>query len=259
MPAPARRGVREPRLFEALERHFDPDALLAEELVPDQPGFCVVVDGLLYPSECSRLIKAIEDTTDGGLLGGTHLNPPSAADLKPRKNEALLARDSCAVVDKELAARLWERLHHLLPIIAGGHGPARAATGFVGDGRMGDATPCQFKLYRYVKGHVFGTHVDVSRKGDGPGEETEYTMLVYLNSSGEPVPPYHDLPLTGGDTVYMATAKRELCRFSPRAGAVLLHAHGKRCLPHFAEEVSKGAKYVLRADVMYAPAAPAPV
>ena len=49
----------------------------------------------------------------------------------------------------------------------------------------------------------------------------------------------------------MRTAKAELARVSPRAGMALLHAHGRRCLMHEGEEVTRGAKYVLRADVMY--------
>ena len=58
-------------------------------------------------------------------------------------------------------------------------------------------------------------------------------------------------PLVGGDTVFHATAKTECARVSPEAGMALLHAHGRRCLMHEAEEVRRGAKYLLRADVMY--------
>ena len=58
-------------------------------------------------------------------------------------------------------------------------------------------------------------------------------------------------PLVGGATVFHATAKTECARVSPEAGMALLHAHGRRCLMHEAEEVRRGAKYLLRADVMY--------
>ena len=98
----------------------------------------------------------------------------------------------------------------------------------------------------------FDAHVDTSWKGAHPGEETEFTLLFYLNSSAEPVPSQGvEQPLVGGDTVFQATAKTELCRVQPSAGLALLHAHGRRCLMHYAEEVSRGVKYVLRADVMY--------
>jgi len=104
--------------------------------------------------------------------------------------------------------------------------------------------------YRYSRGMRFDAHVDQSWKGANPGEETEYTLLIYLNSAGEPVQGCEQ-PLIGGDTVFMATAKTELLRVTPKAGMALLHAHGRRCLMHYAEEVERGIKYVLRADVLY--------
>ena len=84
------------------------------------------------------------------------------------------------------------------------------------------------------------------RKGEQPGEETEYTLLIYLNGRGEQ-------DLIGGDTVFWATKKKELCRIQPECGQLLLHAHGRRCLLHAGDQVIKGCKYMIRADVMYAP------
>ena len=57
--------------------------------------------------------------------------------------------------------------------------------------------------------------------------------------------------MLGGDTVFMKTAKAELCRVAPQRGMALLHAHGRRCLLHEGEEVRRGVKYLLRADIMY--------
>ena len=69
----------------------------------------------------------------------------------------------------------------------------------------------------------------------------EQTNLVFLEGQR----------LVGGDTVFHATAKSECARVSPEAGMALLHAHGRRCLMHEGEEITRGAKYLLRADVMY--------
>ena len=51
------------------------------DLVRDQPGFIVAVERLFSPEECRRLAAAID---------AVGLNPPNAADLNPRKNEAFL-------------------------------------------------------------------------------------------------------------------------------------------------------------------------
>ncbi len=86
--------------------------------------------------------------------------------------------------------------------------------------------------------------------GESIDENTEYTLLIYLNTAGGEAR-WEGQPLVGGDTVFHATAKTECARVSPEAGMALLHAHGRRCLMHESEEVTRGAKYLLRADVMY--------
>ena len=205
------------------------------DLVPAQPHLLIAIDDFFTASECRALIAAAH------AIG---LQPASAADLTPRKNEAFLNRDSGAFVDPTFASAVWKRLFPFLPQI----------DGRVPVGLHGDNAKCErslMKFYRYARGMRFDQHVDQSWKG-GPGEETEYTLLFYLNSAGESVPEQGcDQPLVGGDTVFMATAKTELHRVQPRAGTALLHAHGRRCLMHYGEEVSRGVKYVLRADVTY--------
>lgn len=55
--------------------------LRATELVEEQPGFIVAVENLFSADECCQLAAAID---------AVGLNPPNAADLNPRKNEAFL-------------------------------------------------------------------------------------------------------------------------------------------------------------------------
>ena len=218
---------------------------VARDLVPDQRGLIVAVDHFLSPDECWALVTAASS------IG---LQPPRPDDLRPKKGEAFLCRETLALVDQPLAARLWRRLLPLLPPLDG-----RSPVGLHGDVH-GAGGASLLKFYRYRRGHSFGLHVDTSHKGGGPGEETEFTLLVYLNTQGEAVAgevageaagEEAQQPLVGGDTVFMRTAKAELCRVSPRAGVALLHAHGRRCCMHEAEEVRRGVKWVLRADVLY--------
>jgi hypothetical protein len=223
-----------------LDAHHCPGSPV--DLAPAQPGFVVEISDFLAPHECARLIALAEQAG---------LTPAPASDRQPKNNEAYLDRDTARVHDGALSAALWQRLAPLLPplehaVPVGLHsdGPPKKAS----DGKIG--VPGLLKVYRYTKGHRFGLHVDQSWKSGAPHEETEYTFLVYLNSAGE-VAPGAEQPLVGGDTCFMATSKKELARCAPRAGTAVLHAHGRRCLMHEGEEVTRGVKYLLRADVMY--------
>lgn len=213
--------------FSACLRSGVPLCAEAVDLAPSQPGFIITVPEILSEAECAAVIAAADSVG---------WNPPTAADRAPRKNEAFLDRDALVFRSPALEAELWRRLLPHLPPVG-----SRVPVGLHADGPRGEAGQC--RLYRYAPGQRFGKHVDVSRKGARAGEETEYTLLVYLSSQ-----------MRGGDTVFWASARKELCRASPRAGMALLHAHGRRCLLHEAEEVQRGVKYVLRADVLYAPA-----
>lgn len=127
------------------------------------------------------------------------------------------------------AARLFARLAPLLPAADRAH-----------------AIGCyeKLRLYRYRAGgqDLFGRHVDESAEVGG-GATTGATVLVYLTD------------VEGGETVFYrgAAGRSEAARFQPEAGALLWHHHGSQCLEHEALPVTKGVKYVLRTDVVYAP------
>ena len=209
--------------------------IVRQDLNPSQPEFIVALRNFLAPHEC----RTLSDFIDRAPLANS-----SAADRQPKKGEAYLDRQSLALVDEALSTAIWRRLRPHLPDPLDGRTPV----GLHGDGRRGAAS--QLKFYRYLRGHRFGQHVDQSWRGADPSEATEYTLLIYLNTAGGEAR-WEGQPLVGGDTVFHATAKTECARVSPEAGMALLHAHGRRCLMHEAEEVTRGAKYLLRADVMY--------
>lgn len=220
----------------SLDAYHEPGPSL--DLVPAQPHLLIAIEDFFSAAECEALVAAAH---------AVGLQPPSASDLTPRKNEAYLNREKASFVDLAFAERVWQRLRPFLPDIDG-----RTPVGLHGDNSKDSRSMMSY--YRYARGMRFDQHVDQSWKGSNAGEETEYTLLFYLNSQGEPIHVAEqdcEQPLVGGDTVFMATAKAELCRVAPKAGMALLHAHGRRCLMHYAEEVSRGAKYVLRADVLY--------
>lgn len=240
MGAKSRRGQRDEAspVGEAFSRAamLEVSEPRAVDLAPATPGFVLQVHDLLTREECAAIIGACE------AMG---VQPAASRDKQPRKGEAYLNRDSSRFVDARLTEQIWARVRPYVPQLDG-----RVPLGLRGDGERGCVNELRF--YRYTKGQSFGLHVDQSWRGPEPGVQTEFTLLIYLNSTGEPTSG-HDQPLVGGETVFMASAKRELARVTPRAGVALLHAHGRRCLMHESTEVQRGIKFVLRADVMFGP------
>jgi hypothetical protein len=135
-----------------------------------------------------------------------------------------------AVHSEEVAAAIFARLQPWIP----GEVAGRRACG---------CNP-NIRLYKYERGQRFGPHVDqANRMADG--SITEFTVLIYLNDQG----------VEGGETTFYfshaAAPNGDKCRFRPRKGACLVHAHGMRCLTHEGAEVTRGTKYLLRTDVSF--------
>lgn len=177
-----------------------------------------LVRNFLTVAEAAAWVRWAEERA--GLEDASH---PASRDIAAR---------SCGRAerwDPAAAARLFARLAPLLPAAD------RAR-----------ATGCYEKLrvYRYRAGGAdrFGRHVDEAAEVGG-GAATGATVLVYLTD------------VEGGETVFYrgAAGRSEAARFQPEAGALLWHHHGARCLEHEALPVTKGIKYVLRTDVVYAP------
>ena len=199
-----------------------PPLLQCTDLVPDQPGFIVVVRELLGCVECGRLCAAIDDVG---------LNMPNGADLNPRKNEAFLKRQSLSFVDPYLQSVIFQRMQAYFPPIRH-NGAERRAVGF--DGSM--------RFYKYERGDQFGQHVDVSTRGCAATEETEYTLLIYLNGGGE------GAPLEGGETIFWKTKAKQLCVFAPERGVALLHGTNAAPAPAPQDQPSHHIGWVLTAN-----------
>jgi len=123
--------------------------------------------------------------------------------------------------DPELAQFLWTRM---APYIPSPRGAYRA----VGLNE-------RFRYYRYEVGQQFDWHRDGAFVRS-PTEQSLLTVLVYLNEGFE-----------GGSTDFWDMD--ESLTVAPRAGSALFFNHPLR---HRGAPVTKGRKYVLRTDVMYA-------
>jgi hypothetical protein len=175
------------------------------------------------------------------------------------------------LADDTVLEPLWQRVRALLPQELGG-GP------LVGINR-------RLRLYRYEPGAVFRPHVDGAWPGSGLDREGRYlfdahggevwsrlTFLVYLNGSSEAEEgagteaeqedggnnSSSSSSFRGGATTFFSPALDGSPRLhargvQPRKGNVLVFPHGDTmgALVHEGSAVTRGAKYVVRTEVLY--------
>jgi predicted 2-oxoglutarate/Fe(II)-dependent dioxygenase YbiX len=179
-----------------------------------------VVADLLSAEECATCIERSESLGYEEAL----VTSPSGQVLHTdvRNNERVVFDDP------ELAEELWQRIADFVP--AGME--AYQAVGVYE----------RFRCYRYDPGQQFDWHQDGPVERDN-GEQSFWTFMIYLNEGFE-----------GGETSFNDSYSDEPFddfQVVPQAGMALFFVH---TVHHKGEPVFRGRKYVLRTDVMYAPA-----
>ncbi len=204
----------------------------------------MVLLGFLTPSECAAFIEF-----------GDSSNRWEPCEQKATREYAFRKQERFAIQDCILADAIFQRLksYNIIP-------------NSTLDGLVPNACSSNIRLYKYGVGNAFGKHVDESCeevKEDGTHCWSKYTVLMYLNGSDDGSNDHNNgcdvsaessnLRLQGGTTAFYTShaARDPIYEMVPVRGAVLLHAHGHRCLTHEARPVTSGFKYVLRTDVLY--------
>lgn len=165
--------------------------------------------------------------------------------LMPRR---ILAHNFYYLADPQTLAAIFNRVAALLPQQI--------------EGCALKGLNARFRVYRYVPGAVYRPHIDGSwprsgldlAKPDGQqylyddtregAQLSRLTFLIYLNDEFS----------EGFTTFFMPTAEAlKGIRVVPRMGSVLVFPHGETtgALLHEGSAVSRGAKYVIRTDVLY--------
>jgi hypothetical protein len=214
--------------------------------VPGVPG-AFVLPGVLSPHECDQVIAAAEASPSGYV-------PDEPLSTAPAPDGFSSRAYSFVWLAETVARRMFERSRPHLPGTLGcaGSGARVSLSGL----------NARLRLYRYHPGALYRPHVDGAwpasalRRGEGGEPEYVYdafenqrsrlTFLVYLNDDFE-----------GGCTTFYTPGPKEghleASRIAPRTGAALVFPHGGDCgsLVHEGSTVSRGAKYVIRTDVLY--------
>ncbi|WP_425396720.1 prolyl hydroxylase family protein [Aeoliella sp.] len=180
--------------------------------------YVFTVEDFLTPEECARYIQMSEDYGYEDALVSSPQGQVLRKDV--RNNERVIFESD------QIAEWLWERAQEFVPAEY--------------DGRPAVGMNELLRFYRYDPGQQFNWHQDFAFERDN-GEQSYLTCLVYLNDDFE-----------GGDTSFEDSYSDDsFDEFSvvPREGMALFFEHA---VHHKGEPVTKGRKYVLRTDVMYA-------
>ncbi|MCA8989719.1 MAG: 2OG-Fe(II) oxygenase [Planctomycetaceae bacterium] len=170
-----------------------------------------VVEEFMEVAECMQWIEAAEKTGFSDAPITTSLGPLMRKDVR---NNTRIMYDSPA-----LAEQLYERAKPFL--IATWYG--RSLIGFNE----------RFRFYKYTPGQRFAPHYDGRFEREN-GERSEFTFLIYLNSS-----------YVGGNTRFYEPERVDI---EPVTGTALVFRHSQL---HEGTVIEQGTKYVLRTDVMY--------
>ncbi|KAI8366063.1 uncharacterized protein BYT42DRAFT_588773 [Radiomyces spectabilis] len=196
-------------------------SLQVTELEPHQ---IYLIHDFFTGKECEQLISYFD----------IHL-PLQQVPTIPKPGEAFRSNDRQSFVNEELAQQLWkaglqQACEH--PGITTVSLPRRPA-----------GLNSNLRIYRYRPQQRFECHYDDSVQDKTTGLWTDWTLLIYLNGD-----------MKGGETVFYKSVtkkrKSDPIIVRPERGLALLHRHGQHCLLHEALEVTQGAKWVLRSDVL---------
>jgi hypothetical protein len=210
------------------------------------PSAVFVARNFLDPKECQAWIQYAEDR-----LGFEPLRNPQTSEYAHRECGRI------SQTDWDMSDKLYQRMKPIVEEMV----QQQQVTITHKDTTYAPRT-CNgnLRLYRYNKHMSFGKHFDGSEKIPRyQGGKTEITVLVYLSSCQGGATRFY-LPSNNSNNNTKRKKKNsnndDGISFVPEAGAVLLHIHGDRCLEHEADPVLDGVKYVLRTDIVFAPAQP---
>ncbi|KZV85051.1 hypothetical protein EXIGLDRAFT_654425, partial [Exidia glandulosa HHB12029] len=234
------------------------------ELSQRGEAYAVVLDNVLSPSECAKLLSYAE-------CSSTNQDKPwqpALVNTGPGR-ETLIPdyRNSERIIwdNQRLMDLLWTRCLQAegleediveldsaeKPHVLGVHAKKKQRWRFT---RLNE----RMRFLRYEKGMFFREHCDGSYWETKTGERSFYTLHLYLDDSIEGLSsdPFaskgagsSNVELSGGATTFYTDDMKAQIDVFPRAGRVLIFQH--RALLHAGADVHAGVKYTMRTDLMF--------
>ena len=227
-------------------------------------GDGIVVDDLLSPRECERLVEACERSCGFGWWDPSVDAGSSSSGGGEKKTEVRNA-DTLELDDPALCTGLWRRLAPFMPpsVAIGREDAERYEHDLEGTWDAAGLNP-HLLVNRYGPGGHFAPHADGSTIRDF-NHRSLYTVLIYLNDCAEggatllltdehgDTSELLEAPGSGGGgggaLVRVARPAAVLHAVRPHKGRALMYYHQQL---HSGETVGAGCqKYCLRTDIMY--------
>jgi len=223
-------------------------------------GYAVVLDHVLSPSECTKLIELAESSVlDKDKLEDSSWKPALVNVGVGWEVHQPNYRNSDRIIwdNQEIVDRVWARIEKI-------PGIKERLTSFneeelLGGKKLKDVPGSNWDFYqvnkrlrflKYGSGQFFKAHCDGPYgevTPDGQILQTHFTVHLYLNDSKAEGGPEADL-VGGATTFHSSDGKRKL-DVDPKAGRVLIFQHKR--LYHSGDKVIAGTKYTVRTDIMY--------
>jgi hypothetical protein len=204
---------------------------------PMVPNLSLIQD-VLSSEECRAIVAATESV---GFL-------PDAPARSDGLQSSILAHNVYWMIDQAFHDKLWARVRPYIPSEVAG--------------KQVRSINRRFRVYRYVPGAEYRCHIDGAWPPSGLDPVTKayqydsspasakqsslFTFLIYLNDEFE-----------GGETTFFLPSSRDgvmnAYPVNPVMGSVVMFPHGetKGALLHEGTGVKRGAKYIIRTDVVY--------
>lgn len=176
-----------------------------------------LLHNVLSKQECEEYIKITEEkgfeTALVNIGGG-----------RQRMMTDVRNSDRCIIDSFEESNKIWQRIKPFIPAVWKGH-------------RVLGLNE-RLRFLRYDPGQYFLPHFDGMYLREN-GERSYITMQLYLNEGFE-----------GGSTTFMSRDEHDRKEVVPKTGTALVFEHK---ILHEGSVLTKGRKYAVRSDIMYAP------
>ena len=216
----------------------------SETLLPKYEGlYAVVLDNVLTYAECDTLRQCAEaSTTEGWERAMVNIGGGKQMLMSESRHCGRIIWD-----DQDVVSRIWKRIEHLPEVQeivrlenrprVFGNGPAKR-----GEVWKFTRPNERMRFLKYIGGEYFRPHEDGSYATPSEDERSYFTLHLYLNNGNG--------NLVGGATIFHSLNMVDKLDVLPKPGRILLFQH--RGLLHSGDDVLRGTKYTMRADLMYA-------